>query len=117
MLQRSTIETPQAVLDAYYEDLKQQHLSPLWTQPGGAAAPTSKHGPFRWRWQDLRREAMRALELVGTAQAERRVICCVNPAAGRGARRECEFQSGGSCLRSGRSRAAGPRKRRQRQTG
>ena len=85
MLQRSTIETPQAVLDAYYGDLKQQHLSPLWTQPGGADEPTSKYVPFRWRWQDLRREAMRALELVGTAQAERRVICCVNPAAGRGA--------------------------------
>ena len=85
MLQRSTIETPQAVLDAYYGDLKQQHLSPLWTQPGGADEPTSKYVPFRWRWQDLRREAMRALELVGSAQAERRVSCSVNPAAGRAA--------------------------------
>ena len=85
MLERSTIETPQATLDAYYEDLKQQNLAPLWTQPGGADEPHSRFVPFRWRWQDVRPQAMRALELVGTQEAERRVICCVNPAAGRGA--------------------------------
>ena len=85
MLERSTIETPQATLDAYYEDLKRNNLAPLWTQPGGRDEPQSRFVPFRWRWQDLRPQAMRALELVGTREAERRVICCTNPAAGRGA--------------------------------
>ena len=85
MLERSTIETPQETLDAYYQDLAQQHLAPLWTQEGGRDEPESRFVPFRWRWQDLRHQAMRALELVGTAQAERRVICCVNPSVGRGA--------------------------------
>jgi gentisate 1,2-dioxygenase len=85
MLERSTIETPQEVLDAYYDELKQQNLAPLWTQHGGGDEPQSRYVPYRWRWQDLRPQAMRALELVGTQQAERRVICCVNPSAGRGA--------------------------------
>jgi gentisate 1,2-dioxygenase len=33
----------------------------------------------------MRPQAMRALELVGTQEAERRVICCVNPGTARGA--------------------------------
>ena len=85
MLQRSSIKTPQSVLDQYYEELKQGHLSPLWTQPAGREEPESRVLPFLWPWRELRPQALRALDLVGTQEAERRVVCCVNPGNGRGA--------------------------------
>jgi gentisate 1,2-dioxygenase len=85
MLERSSITTPEAVLQDYYEDLKQNHLSPLWTQPAGREEPESRVLPFLWPWREMRPRALRALDLVGTKEAERRVICCVNPGIGRGA--------------------------------
>ena len=85
MLERSSIVTPQAELDAFYEELKGLNLAPLWTNQTGVGEPRSKVRPFLWKWRDLRPEALRALQLVGTKEAERRVICCVNPGLGRGA--------------------------------
>jgi gentisate 1,2-dioxygenase len=85
MLERSSIVASEADLQAYYQDLSSQHLAPLWTAPAGPAEPASKAVPFLWKWDDLRSQAMRALQLVGTREAERRVICCVNPTLGRGA--------------------------------
>ncbi|HLF79044.1 MAG TPA: cupin domain-containing protein [Dehalococcoidia bacterium] len=85
MLERSSIVSSEAELQAYYEDLKGGNLAPLWTTPGGRPEPQSKATPFLWKWDHLRSEAMRALKLVGTKEAERRVLCCVNPALGRGA--------------------------------
>jgi gentisate 1,2-dioxygenase len=80
MLERSSIKAPQAELEAYYEDLKGLDMAPLWTNQGPQAAePQSKVMPYRWRWQDMRPQALRALKLVGTKEAERRVICCQNP--------------------------------------
>jgi len=35
--------------------------------------------PYVWHWRELRPQAMRAAELVGTAQAERRVLRMTNP--------------------------------------
>ena len=35
--------------------------------------------PAVWHWRDLRPQAMRAAELVGTEQAERRVLRLHNP--------------------------------------
>lgn len=85
MLQRSSITSSESDLQAYYEDLASLNMAPLWTRPDTALEPQSKLQPFLWRWQEMRPRAMRALELVGTKEAERRVICCVNPGAGRGA--------------------------------
>ena len=85
MLQRSSIESSASDLQAYYDELSSLDMAPLWTRPDTASEPSSRLVPFRWRWRDLRPQALRALELVGTQQAERRVICCVNPSTGRGA--------------------------------
>src|SRR5438552_11987513 len=80
MLERSSIKTAEDVLQSYYKDLEAIDMSPLWTnQGGGGTEPHSKVQPFRWRWQDIRPQALRALDLVGTMEAERRVICCQNP--------------------------------------
>ncbi len=81
MLERSSITTPQAELDAYYKELETYNLAPLWTTNAGTGAgePKSKAVPFRWRWDDLRLQAMSALRLVGTVEAERRVLRCINP--------------------------------------
>jgi gentisate 1,2-dioxygenase len=85
MLQRSSITSSESDLQAYYGDLESLNMAPLWTRPEAGLEPRSKLEPFRWRWRDLRPQALRALELVGTQEAERRVICCVNPGTGRGA--------------------------------
>jgi gentisate 1,2-dioxygenase len=85
MLERTSIVASESELNSFYEDLKSGNLAPLWTSPAGSLEPQSKATPFLWKWQHLRAEAMRALSLVGTKEAERRVLCCVNPALGRGA--------------------------------
>ena len=46
---------------------------------GGGPEPKSKAVPFVWHWRDLRPQAIRAAELVGTEQAERRVLIMANP--------------------------------------
>jgi gentisate 1,2-dioxygenase len=85
MLQRSSITSSQAELDAYYADLNSLEMAPLWTRPDTALEPKSRLEPYVWLWREMRPRALRALELVGTKEAERRVICCVNPGTGRGA--------------------------------
>jgi gentisate 1,2-dioxygenase len=88
MLERSSIVSSEAELQSYYEGLEQYHLAPLWTTQAGAGPgePKNKAIPFRWRWDDLRPQAMSALRLVGTMEAERRVLRCINPGLpGRGA--------------------------------
>ena len=39
----------------------------------------SKAVPYLWHWRDLRPQAVRAAELVGTEQAERRVLRLHHP--------------------------------------
>jgi gentisate 1,2-dioxygenase len=85
MLQRSSIKTSQDELNAYYADLESIAMAPLWTRPDTPAEPRSRLEPYVWPWREMRPRALRALELVGTKEAERRVICCVNPGSGRGA--------------------------------
>jgi gentisate 1,2-dioxygenase len=87
MLQRSTIISSETDRQAYYEELKADKIAPAWTSQdtGSAAEPHSRVVPYVWQWQVLRRHALRALELVGTMEAERRVIRCMNPGLARGA--------------------------------
>jgi gentisate 1,2-dioxygenase len=85
MLQRSSITSSESELQAYYGDLESLNMAPLWTRPEAPLEPRSRLQPYRWRWSELRPQALRALDLVGTQEAERRVICCVNPGTGRGA--------------------------------
>lgn len=85
MLKISSIVTPEEELQAYYEELRRQRLSPAWLSAGVTREPASKAVPHVWHWRDLRPQAMRAAELVGTEQAERRVLRCINPELPSGA--------------------------------
>ena len=78
---RATAET----LDRFYEDLRGFSTSPLWLVQEEAlvAEPKSKALPFLWRWRDLQPQALRAGDLIGTADAERRVLMLLNPGLNR----------------------------------
>jgi gentisate 1,2-dioxygenase len=79
MLQRSDIVSSDEDLHAFYAELRTQHVTPAWIAEGTSDEPKSKAIPYVWHWRDLRPQAMRAAELVGTAQAERRVLRLHNP--------------------------------------
>jgi quercetin dioxygenase-like cupin family protein len=79
MLELSDIQSPPEELDAYYAQLRAQHITPAWIGGGISIEPQSKAVPYLWHWRDLRPQAMRAAELVGTRQAERRVLRLTNP--------------------------------------
>ncbi len=79
MLQVSDIQSSPEELESYYAQLRDQHITPAWIGGGISVEPQSKATPFLWHWRELRPQAMRAAELVGTAQAERRVLRLTNP--------------------------------------
>jgi gentisate 1,2-dioxygenase len=79
MLELSDIHSSQEELEDYYAQLRAQHVTPAWIGGGITVEPQSKAVPYLWHWRDLRPQAMRAAELVGTAQAERRVLRLTNP--------------------------------------
>ena len=79
MLQLSDIQSSPEALQEYYEQLRAQHVTPAWLGGGISLEPQSQAVPYVWHWRDLRPQAMRAAELVGTAQAERRVLRLTNP--------------------------------------
>ena len=69
-LKLSDIKSSEAELEAYYQELRAQHVVPAWISGGITFEPKSKAVPHVWHWRDLRPQAMRAAELVGTEQAE-----------------------------------------------
>ena len=79
MLGLSDIQSPQEELQEYYAQLRAQHVTPAWIGGGISSEPRSEAVPYLWHWSDLRPQAMRAAELVGTQQAERRVLRLTNP--------------------------------------
>ncbi len=79
MLELSDIKSSEEELQDYYAQLRAQHVAPAWTGGGVSIEPRSKAVPHLWHWRDLRPQAMRAAELVGTQQAERRVLRLTNP--------------------------------------
>ena len=79
VLKRSSIVTAEAELQAYYADLKAEHLMAAWTATAVTNAPEPKAVPFIWHWREVRKRAMQAAQLVGTEQAERRVLRMSNP--------------------------------------
>jgi gentisate 1,2-dioxygenase len=79
MLAVSDIQSSPEELEAYYAQLSAQHITPAWIGGGISTEPQTKALPYLWHWRDLRPQAMRAAELVGTAQAERRVLRLSNP--------------------------------------
>src|SRR5258708_21890659 len=79
MLQVSDIQSSQEELQEYYAQLAAQQVTPAWIGGGISIEPQSKAVPYLWHWRDLRPQAMRAAELVGTQQAERRGLRLTNP--------------------------------------
>jgi gentisate 1,2-dioxygenase len=79
MLQVSDIQSSPEELQAYYAQLAAQQVTPAWIGGGIGVEPQSTAVPYVWHWRALRPQAMRAAELVGTAQAERRVLRLTNP--------------------------------------
>ena len=75
----SSITASDEELASYYEALRSQHVSPAWISAATTVEPRSKAVPYVWHWRDLRPQAMRAAQLVGTEQAERRVLRLTNP--------------------------------------
>lgn len=86
MLRTSRSEASTRELARFYQDLKAYSTAALWTVQEQAlvAEPKSKALPHIWHWRELRPQAMRAAQLVGTQDAERRVLMLLNPGlAGR----------------------------------
>jgi gentisate 1,2-dioxygenase len=81
MLSRSSKGATKAELGSYYQGLKAYSVAPLWTVQEKAlvSEPRSKAVPHVWRWKELRPEALRAGALIGTQDAERRVLMLLNP--------------------------------------
>ena len=79
MLELSDIQSSPEELENYYAQLRAQNVTPAWIGGGISIEPKSEAVPFLWHWRDLRPQAMRAAELVGTQQAERRVLRLSNP--------------------------------------
>lgn len=68
-------------LDAYYADIEQVHLQPLWEMTGLlTTSPVVKAVPHRWSAGDLQKLAARAGELVPIDRGgDRRVLAMSNP--------------------------------------
>jgi len=79
MLELSDIQSSPEELQDYYAQLQAQHVTPAWIGGGISIEPRSEAVPYLWHWRNLRPQAMRAAELVGTQQAERRVLRLSNP--------------------------------------
>ena len=67
--------------EAFYGELPQFGMKPLWTVLGDALTPEPrvKSVPYIWRWRDVRPRMLRAGELVTAEEAERRVLMLLNP--------------------------------------
>jgi gentisate 1,2-dioxygenase len=84
-LTRSSIVASKEDLDRFSADLQGLSVSALWAdQPARRAdevvQPTAQAVGHVWHWNELRPQALRAAKLVGTQQAERRVLQLRNPA-------------------------------------
>ncbi|MBY8861904.1 cupin domain-containing protein [Nocardia sp. CA2R105] len=72
-------------LEELYRGFEQELLVPLWTQIGDLMPerPNSHAAPHVWRWQNLRRLAEQAGEIVPVGRGgERRAIALANPGLG-----------------------------------
>ncbi|MFN0070749.1 MAG: cupin domain-containing protein [Chloroflexota bacterium] len=70
----------------FYDELQGLSLGALWNSPDLAklqhvkkVEPRPRAVPHVWRWDDVLPRALKAAELVGTQQAERRVLQFKNP--------------------------------------
>src|SRR5207244_9343189 len=71
--------SPDEEIPDYSQQPRTQQVRPAGTRGGTSVEPRSKAVPHVWHWRDLRPQAMRAAGLIGTEQAERRVLRLTNP--------------------------------------
>jgi gentisate 1,2-dioxygenase len=69
--------------DAFRREIEQWHMAPLWDIYRAVLTrePKLREIPYMWRWQTVRPHLLRAGELIGALEAERRVLMYVNPGA------------------------------------
>jgi len=67
--------------EAYYDRIRQYHLSPLWEVLHDLVPPTPrpKAVPALWRYNDLRPSIAEAGQLITAREAVRRVLVLQNP--------------------------------------
>ena len=75
-MSNAATQTPE--LADFSKDIRSLGLNPLWERtvsqnPGSPCLPT------HWKWDDLKPQLLRACELIGTKDAERRVLMLENP--------------------------------------
>lgn len=65
----------------FYGRARQQNLAPLWRVLHGLVTdkPATRCEPALWRYADVRPHLMEACQLIGAAEAERRVMVLENP--------------------------------------
>jgi gentisate 1,2-dioxygenase len=87
VLRRSDIVAPAEELDCFSMALSELSVGALWASRESAemarrpvVEPKPQAVPHVWHWKELRPQALRAAELIGTQQAERRVLQLKNPA-------------------------------------
>jgi gentisate 1,2-dioxygenase len=85
-LARSDFSASQDQLEEFYTELSGLSLGALWNSPDLASLqkqsrvePHPRARAHVWRWDDVLPRALKAAELVGTQQAERRVLQLKNP--------------------------------------
>jgi gentisate 1,2-dioxygenase len=83
MLQRSDIRSSEETIREFTDMLAAKAVRPGWLPPLHTGKVETVE-PFCWHWRDLRPDVLKALELVGTQQAERRILNCTNPGLDRG---------------------------------
>src|SRR5260370_13946285 len=59
MLQVSDIQSSPEELEAYYAQLREQHVTPAWIGGGISVEPQSKAVPHLWHWRGTRPPAIR----------------------------------------------------------
>jgi gentisate 1,2-dioxygenase len=77
MSKTAPIEKTPTDTEAFYDEVKQLHLSPLWLRRG--LPPHKRALPHLWKWPQLREKILRAAEVVSTEHVERRVLGLINP--------------------------------------
>ncbi len=66
-------------LAAFSASIRARSLNPLWERTV-SQAPGTPCAPHLWRWREVEPELLKAAELIGAKDAERRVLMLENPA-------------------------------------
>jgi gentisate 1,2-dioxygenase len=75
------VNDQRAQLEKLYDEMRPQHLYPLWEVLSALVTPEpqTRAVPAKWAYNDVRGYLMRAGDLISAEQAERRVVILENP--------------------------------------